>query len=131
MTHFADLSPYSYGPNHDGSLNVGWLDGSNSFPTGPVPSSVVDAILRLVRHQPVNRMRGWHRCELCEDPPYPARMDVDGAPVTLGDAEIRVEASDGTTFAAPSLLAHYIDVHHYLPPRVFVEAVTREDGDQQ
>ncbi|MHB1910619.1 MAG: DUF7919 family protein [Acidimicrobiales bacterium] len=126
MTYFADLTPYSYGSDlADGAVNIGWLSPPHEFPIGVVPDSTVAEILRAVRRQPVNRMRGWHRCQLCENPPYPARMEVDGEIVTLGDAEIRVHDTEGMVYAAPSLVAHYIAEHRYLPPLGFIEAVCR------
>jgi hypothetical protein len=68
-------------------------------------------------------MRGWHRCDLCVDAPYPLAMEIDGVTVPLGDAEIRVRGRNGTTYAAPSLIAHYVAEHHYAPPEEFLAAV--------
>jgi hypothetical protein len=126
VTYFEDLTPYSYWPNTtEEAVNVGWLSGSHSFPVGDTPAGLVPAILHIVAAGPVNRTRGWHRCELCNDPDYPIRMDVDGRSLSLGDAEIRVTGQDGTVYAAPSLIAHYVSEHRYLPPAPFVEAVLR------
>jgi len=125
MTYFEDLTRYTYqSSSTDAALNVGWLAASQPFPTGQVPAEAVHNILRIVLHDPVNRTRGWHQCDLCADPPYPIRMDVDGTTVTLGDAEIRVRGRDGAVYAAPSLIAHYIVEHDYCPPRAFVAAVS-------
>lgn len=124
MTYFADGTPYTYLPSsNEIALNVGWLSASHPFPVGSTPSELVPTILRMVRKEVVNRTRGWHRCELCADPAYPIRMDVDGESVTLGDAEIRVSSEDGTVYAAPTLIAHYIEAHSYAPPQKFVRAV--------
>jgi hypothetical protein len=123
MTYFAELSPYAYWPDADEAVNVGWLSAGHDHPVGAVPEGLVAAALRAVAQRPVNRTRGWHRCELCADPDYPIRMSVDGRELALGDAEIRVTDRDGTVYAAPSLVAHYIAEHSYRPPDGFIEAL--------
>lgn len=136
MTHFPDLSPYRYGehamsvggtPPRDGSLNVGWLSSAHALPTGDVPDEVVPKILRLVLYHGVNVMRGHHDCELCFEefgrPGTAVCMEADGHEVWLGNAEIRVTDRNGVVYAAPSLVAHYISAHRYLPPPDFIEAV--------
>lgn len=124
MTYFADLSPYSYWPTGgENAVNVGWLDGAHEFPTGEVPEGVVSALLRLALKDMVNRTRGFHRCELCTEPDYPVKMEVDGQELALGSAEVRVKGTDGTVYAAPTLIAHYISEHGYRPPAPFVEAL--------
>jgi len=136
VTHFPDLSPYRYlsapgslggVPEPDGSLNVGWLSSAHAFPTGDVPDEAVPKILRLVLHHRVNVMRGHHDCELCFEqfgrPGMAVCMDVDGHEVWLGNAEIRVTDRTGVIYASPSLVAHYISAHRYLPPPDFIEAV--------
>lgn len=122
MTWFADLSPYRF-LEADGAANVGWLSAGHEVPTGDVPAGVIERIQRLVRDHPVNRTRGWHRCDLCAEPEYPVVITVDGVALDLGDAEIRVAGRDGVVYAAPTLIAHYIGAHGYLPPAGFVEAV--------
>jgi hypothetical protein len=124
MTYFADLTAYSYLPRHaDGSVNVGWLGPDQGYPAGQVAGEVVTAVLRLVRSDPVNRTRGLHDCELCVNPPRPIIMAADGAEIVLGNCEIRVQGSGPVVYAAPSLLAHYLAGHRYLPPRSFIDAV--------
>jgi hypothetical protein len=128
VTHFADLSPYSYLKSQTGSaLNVGWLGRSHPFPVGDVPDGVVTKLLRLAANEAVNRTRGWHECELCETPDYPTTMEIDGKTLALGDAEIRVTGADGTVYAAPTMIAHYIAEHSYLPPPEFLEALARTE----
>jgi len=41
----------------------------------------------------------------------------------LGSAEIRVVGQDGTVYAAPDLIYHYVVVHDYRPPEEFIQAV--------
>ncbi len=49
--------------------------------------------------------------------------EKNGETLLLGTAEIRVFSEQGEIFAAPTLIYHYVAVHHYLPPEAFVNAV--------
>lgn len=72
------------------------------------------------------RMRGRHRCTLPHADgtgPYPVRIQVGGTEISLGSAEVRVMTTDGRWLVAPNLVHHYIEVHSYLPPEDFIEAV--------
>jgi hypothetical protein len=42
---------------------------------------------------------------------------------SLGNGEIIVKGEDGRRYAAPTLILHYIEAHHYLPPEEFIQAV--------
>ena len=107
-------------------LNVDWLDRKHDFPRGDIEAEIAKRILRLISRQPVNRMRGWHRCNLCNDPPCPIAVKYDGKRISLGSAEIWVEGNDGVQYAAPNLIYHFIVEHQYLPPKAFLDAVARE-----
>jgi hypothetical protein len=48
--------------------------------------------------------------------------------VWLGSAEIRVQGADGTLYAAPNLVIHYMTAHHYCPPEEFCRAAARTAG---
>jgi transposase len=41
----------------------------------------------------------------------------------LGTSEIRVLSRDGTIYAAPTLIYHYMKIHHYKPPEEFIRAL--------
>ncbi len=73
----------------------------------------------------VNRTRGFQECHFCTDPAYPVIMKSGDQELALGSAEVRVTGDDGTVYAAPTLVAHYIAGHDYLPPAEFVEALLR------
>ena len=47
----------------------------------------------------------------------------NGEKLLLGTSEIRVLSEDGTIYAAPTLIYHYICDHHYKAPDVFVRAL--------
>jgi hypothetical protein len=124
--YFADLTPYEYGreTRRKGMLNVGWLSKSHDFPTGPVSSEFVNALRRLVT-SPVNLYRGYHYCEFCPGPAVTLGSgNVDLIDVqTKGNGEIRVTDSIGNTYVAPVLICHYVEMHRYRPPEIFVHAV--------
>jgi hypothetical protein len=130
MTHYTDLSPYTYLPQTvpDGvtALAVGWLDGEHPYPTGEVPEKFIGQLGDLCAHHTTARTRGMHWCDLCteDEADYPVTEHIDTTPVPLGGAEIRVLTPTGDLLAAPDLIYHYIRKHSYLPPEPFIEAVT-------
>ena len=113
MAYFADLTPYAYLPpsrfteGHN-AVNIGWLDRSEPMEVGPVDLSFA-AQLTEICASPVNLCRGWHTCQWCAK--------------AHGNGEIRVTGADGTVYAAPILIAHYVSVHGYQPPKEFIQAV--------
>jgi hypothetical protein len=50
--------------------------------------------------------------------------DRNGERINMGSAEIRVFARDGTAYAAPTLIYHYMKFHNYRPPDEFIRALT-------
>lgn len=123
MTYYPDLSEYVYTVDDQRMLNVGWLSASHAFPTGAVEASTMQAILLLCESQ-YNIMRGVHDCEFCDqESPLRVPADVERGYVSLGMGELRVKGVDGLTYAAPSLIYHYIEAHRYLPPSEFLAAV--------
>lgn len=119
MTHFADLTPYSYGiRSSDRVLNVGWLARGFPFPTAMPSQQLLSALFRACKIR-VNQTRGFHRCDFCT----PIQQGLTRAmwedeELLLGSAEIRVSIG-AVTFAAPDLIFHYTSVHHYDPPLHF------------
>lgn len=104
-------------------LNVGWLDSRHDFPQGHVADEVLEKLAGLAQTK-VNVMRGCHDCQFCsEESPLKFPTKDDRGYVFLGTGEIHVEAVSGATYSAPSLIVHYIQRHHYLPPDDFLEAV--------
>src|SRR5262245_10212871 len=122
---FADLTPYEYGGQpQDNLLNVGWLSRDQPFSTGTPPDGFLQVLRRLVA-SPVNLYRGFHICEFCPDPPAGSTGHQSSTPPpgTFGNGEIRVSGVGGVIYVAPVLVAHYVEVHRYLPPATFIEAV--------
>lgn len=128
MTYFADLTPYKYsdkirgGRPEPNTLNIGWLEGDQPFPVGETPPIFRERLWQF-RTAVVWATRGIHLCTVCQD-----RKLAASSPTRLnsGSAEIRV-FYQGKTYAAPSLLYHYVIDHHYHPPYEFIEAVLHGD----
>lgn len=122
MAYFADLTRYEYFRLKEPGIvhNIGWLDATHEFPTGPIDPEIV-ARLEKISCYSTNQSRGIHFCELCSPPCVAIHRLTDKA-LYLGSAEIRVFSPDGEIFAAPTMLLHYITVHNYLPPPVFLKA---------
>jgi hypothetical protein len=132
--YFPDLSPYEYGepPSRAGVvLNVGWLEPTDPFPSGPVPGGLLTSIATLCE-QPVNLTRGYHGCGFCAlEIRATAGERADGRQMlqaletrrALGNGEIMVAGEGKVHYMAPVLIRHYIDHHRYQPPPEFIAAV--------
>lgn len=128
MTHYPDLSPYSYYPSSRDMLNVGWLSADHEYVNGIVDDRVVDA-LKILCATYENQMRGIHQCEFCGVwGPWISGGPDGETEIMLGSAEIRVTGEDGTCYTAPNLILHYIVEHQYCPPEEFCQAVVRTVG---
>jgi hypothetical protein len=124
LTYFADLTPFVYGRGSDiDELNVGWLSDKHEFTRGVAPAGFVEALL-ICAKRPIREARGHHTCDMCNEQRWIA-MQLDGREIKLGTGQIRVQAIDGCWYTAPTLVAHYVDAHEYLPPAPFIDAVLR------
>lgn len=127
-----DLTPYNDRlPDSDGELAVGWLDGDAISSIGVIePAHVrrrlIDELTYAARRRQSGRTAsmGIHQCSFCDGPPEPL---CPRGRALWGSGEFRVRGSDGTVFVSPSLVAHYIEAHDYLPPREYIDAVLRGD----
>ncbi|WP_456340319.1 DUF7919 family protein [Streptomyces anulatus] len=133
MTYYADLTPYTYdrdygGPGASGLwrgvpvLNVGWLGRGRRYSQGAPPPSLTEALQRMARTHRAQQTRGFHLCPWCASRLLRRRSDGP-----WGSAEMRVMGS-GVAYAAPELVAHYVEAHGYLPPSDFVDAVMSSDA---
>ncbi|MFF1835598.1 hypothetical protein ACFVXE_15525 [Streptomyces sp. NPDC058231] len=136
MTYFADLTPYTYGhaagqpepgtPEGPAEINVGWLEPGqeySAYDADDPPYALIDALKRLVATERVHQTRGFHLCPWCVDALLERSAGERArAACPRGSAEIRV-LGDGVEYAAPELVAHYVEAHRYLPPAEFVAAV--------
>jgi hypothetical protein len=82
----------------------------------------------IFARMPVAQARGFRLCEFCSDAVANVeRMlhaDRNGERIYMGSAEIRVFARDGTAYAAPTLIYHFMKFHDYRPPDEFIRALT-------
>jgi hypothetical protein len=91
--------------------------------------------MKLLASKPVELYRGKHICELCTEPPGLVKTKTKNGIVIdpncswarwieerSSNGEIRVSRG-GIIFAAPVLIIHNIEVHRYLPPSQFLQAV--------
>ena len=122
-----DLTPYPPGGPTPGetppkvpALCVGWLDAEQPFPTAPPQPELVARLWGFAAY-PVLATAGVHDCPFCADGLISKEVS-EGRWIAAGSAEIRV--FDGSAwFAAPNLVGHYVEVHHYAPPASFLRAV--------
>jgi len=130
VSYFADLTPYSYSarflPPGTTALNVGWLDEHHGFAKRRPSRALMGALAEALDHSTA-RTRGYSSCPLCwavGDRSCPVVIELHGRSRALGDAEIWVVGSDGVLLCAPNMIVHYVQSHHYRPPKQFIEALT-------
>jgi hypothetical protein len=124
--YYQDLTPYQYisVEKDPPTLNIGWLDNTHPYPQGQASAPFV-ARLWLFCQSPVNQTRGYHACQFCAEPSFGVRFQHGDEECWLGSAEIRVFSLEGTAYAAPDMVYHYVVDHHYLPPEEFVRSVLK------
>jgi hypothetical protein len=127
MTYFKDLSDYSYHRSeygHPGTKNVGWLGAGHEFERVEPTDKTLGRISRFCKISVV-LMRGFHECEFCRgDANCNANyFERNGEKLRLGCSEIRVFSRSGVTYAASTLIYHYMKSHHYRPPDEFLQAL--------
>jgi len=124
MAYYPDLSHYSYFKNDldAHSLNIGWLDIAYPYTVKPTPAIFAAKLWNFCR-LPVQQSRGFHSCYFCKQPDIGHIEIRDGKELHLGSAEIRVFGTDGSVYAAPDLIYHYVIAHNYHPPDAFIQAV--------
>jgi hypothetical protein len=125
MTYFPDLSPCSYfGPAEaDKLVAVGWLDKDHSYIIGTVSENFTEKLIGfLIEPWAPGYLMGYEECAFCTLSSH-----------TLAYHEMRIDIGalnlfvpgDGFLYVMPSLAAHYILSHNYLPPMQFQQAVLR------
>lgn len=109
---------------------MGWLDPLAPFPIGVPDNALIEKLFFLADTQAANVMRILGRCVLCGAEVYPALATRENQ--ILGCAEIWVPSilDPSRVLAAPDLIIHYIEVHHYQPPEEFIKSVAAVDPDQ-
>ncbi|MFK7999338.1 MAG: hypothetical protein AB8H86_07055 [Polyangiales bacterium] len=105
---------------------MGWLGPQSVFSTGPVAPAFFGRLMELLIDpwQPAV-FASFDSCDLCQFTNGPAHVSFGESRVGVGERIVFVPSETGELFVAPSLIAHYIDAHHYQPPARFVSAVTK------
>ena len=113
MSWFPDMATACMIAYGDHVWAIGWLSDKHPFPTGETPPEFLPRLKELCRRwadglEPLawwwSSFLGSHRRELC------GRSTASG--------NIGVPAGD-VLFAAPEMVAHYIEAHRYAPPAEF------------
>ena len=127
---FDDLEELETWPEQEDTrlLAVGWLGAS--IGRIRVPSSNFLDALFLACLDTVQQTRGFHPCSFCEQTIFdgPIRASRMGRTTSLGSAEVWVPVDGNIVYAAPDLIYHYVETHHYAPPEEFVSAVLAKYG---
>ncbi len=92
---------------------IGWLSDEHPFPVGDTPPEFLVRLKEFCHNWRKGSLRwplffGPHECELCCN--YMASGNI-GVP------------SGDVLFAAPEMVAHYVEAHRYSPPPEFIAAV--------
>jgi len=95
---------------HYGKVNikVAWLDDGQPYDKGEVPSDFLDKLKKI---EPRIYTKGWHTCPFCRGETSSTQFMIP------------VEGEDKTFYDVPEMIIHYIEVHNYLPPQEFIDAV--------
>ncbi len=115
---FEDLTECSYlGEEYAKLLTaIGWLEKGKDFTKGNTPKEIIEKIYEFSKTSEMYiRFRGYHRCEFC-----------DYVNVEFGATTILI-AYENKIYICPALIAHYMEVHSYLPPNEFIKAVLNYD----
>lgn len=125
---YEELSEYVYYPNlpTPNVRMVGWLNRAHPYQVGDVSKKLMTKLKELMRGSEnvdvhVSIIRGIHPCEICDE------NELLDARLLVGSSEIWLPVALGGFVAAPSMILHYIEVHSYLPPNEFLEAVGNFD----
>ena len=117
--HFDDLSPCRYGSDEFDAANwrapllaVGWLEHPHPFTRGAAPRYLAAHVRALAL---ASDFMGVHGCSLCTARGLDAKIETSPSNLFV--------PGNGVVYLAPGGIEHYIEVHSYLPPRSFVEAV--------
>ena len=123
MAYYEDLSDYVYAPGfvRPGTKAVGWLASGHAFPATVPEKEILDLLWQYCSIS-VAPTRGGHDCEFCPGCCV-SQAERNGERLLLGTAEIRVFSRKGRIYAAPTLIYHYVAVHHYKPPDEFLQAL--------
>ena len=117
MAYIKDLDPCDYFSfDHRGHLlAIGWLDSSHEFSIGKIDKIWFDHLRSLLANSMgFIQSTGPHRCNICQ---FGGEMGANNIFIPY----------KGDIYVAPELILHYIQCHRYMPPRIFIDAVSALD----
>jgi len=125
MAYYSNLSPCAYfgKAEADKLLAIGWLDEVHSFSQDKVREAFLDKLFELlIKPWAPMHLLGFAECPFCTLDSH--RITYNDKTIVIGALNLFVPG-DGFLYAAPSLIAHYILAHNYVPPQEFCDAVLR------
>jgi hypothetical protein len=124
MPFYPDLSPCPYfgKAEADQLVAIGWLDSEHPFTQGKVKDDFADKLVDLlVSPWAPMSILGLADCPFCTESDS---VTYKGKTVQTGNLNLFVPG-DSILYVTPSLVAHYVLSHSYLPPTQFIEFVLR------
>lgn len=122
--YYPDLSPYPHDKSSEVDrpiLCIGWLARKYPYTQGEVPIAFMEQLWIFCCNS-VFYTLGYHRCPFCRNSSFGVLVQRSGRELRLGSGEIRV-VGKRAIYAAPNLIYHYVEAHHYSPPDEFIQAV--------
>ena len=115
MTYYPDLGTNSMIDSGPHVRAVGWLDDAHKFTKAEIPQKLQRKLRQYSENWITSTealawglLMGVHECELCDD--YRASGNF-GVP------------SQELLFVCPEMVFHYVEIHGYRPPEVFLRAL--------
>lgn len=113
---------------------IGYLSRGEDYPLGDVSEEILGRLVKFVQH-PLGAWCGYHDCDLdpCDPDQAPLELQYHGFVIPSWCSTDIFVPDKTVLYVAPSLILHYIRLHHYLPPACFLNAVmdSPEPGSQE
>jgi hypothetical protein len=126
---YQDLSNYQYNLAFELEKvkNIGWLEKPHPFNEGSVDVAFLKKLFQIIKHKEFNIYRGVQSCYFCMHDGFIYGV-LENEDIFLGHGEIWVPSiTQDSIYASPTLMYHYIEKHHYLPPQDYIDSVMAFD----
>lgn len=118
--YFKDLYEEINSYNDTIKVKIGWLDEGQPYTKGDAPQEFIDKLKSI---QPHIRTKGWHDCPFCKEQNKYTRSSNQYL-IKVPDRGYKV------MYDVPEMIFHYMEVHNYLPPQEFIDAVMNFELDE-
>jgi hypothetical protein len=125
MSYYPDLSLCTYFGKElaDKLIAVGWLDKEHPYTMGVVSEDFIEKLLGfLIEPWAPGYLMGYEECPYCVLSSN--KLTYHAMSIDVGALNLFVPGK-GFLYVMPSLAAHYILTHSYMPPPQFQQAVLR------